>query len=184
MKFVRFNAVVTGFIASAMVIGGCGDDGGPEATATTSDTEAVGTLEGTDAYVGLVAAADGAVMVYVCDGDTISEWFRGDATGDSVSLTSSGGATLRATLADRTAAGSVTLADGTEHSFSLSLAAGDAGLYRSREETADGSGVGGWIVLADGSARGGLTVNTVFTPLTSLTRNALKVTSSRDAPWF
>ena len=120
-----------------------------------------GTVDGSGAFIA-IASNGTEVMAYVCDGSTISQWFKGTAGVDAVDLASGkvdlskGDARLQANLASDQASGSLTLADGTTYNFLAPRAAGDAGLYR-LEESRDGDDwVGGWVVLNDGNLRGAL----------------------------
>ncbi len=69
------------------------------------------------------------VRAYLCDGEQISEWFRGSVTGDDLELTSEDGAELQGTLTPDNAAGTITLNDGKSLTFAAKPAAGPAGLY-------------------------------------------------------
>ncbi len=69
------------------------------------------------------------VRAYLCDGQQISEWFRGSITGNDLDLTSEDGAELQGTLTPDSAAGTITLNDGKSLTFTASPAAGPAGLY-------------------------------------------------------
>lgn len=130
----------------------------------------VGTVADTDAYIAIAPQENNNIIAYVCDGQTISVWFRGERNENNLDLTATNGARLQASLEPETATGSVTLADGQTHSFTATLASGEAGLYRA-EETIDGNNfVGGWILLSDGNQRGAVngisdgTSNTIAAP--------------------
>ncbi len=127
---------------------------GREQTSTSPSGSLVGTIDGTDAFIALVPQENDGLIAYICDGQTVSVWFRGERNGSAVDLTSATGERLQASLENNAAAGSITLADGQPHTFTASLTNGDAGLYRA-EETLDGNNyVGGWIILNDGRQRG------------------------------
>ena len=70
------------------------------------------------------------VRAYLCDGQQISEWFRGSVSGNNLDLTSDSGAQLKGSLAPEAATGTITLPD-SEKSFTFTLkpASGPAGLY-------------------------------------------------------
>lgn len=143
----------------------CGRDQNPAPTGTF-----VGTVEGTDAFIALVPQENNTVIAYVCDGQTISTWFRGDRTENGIDLAAANGAQLIANLEAETATGRFILPDGQEHTFTAQLATDPAGLYRA-EEAIDGTEyVGGWIILADGDQRGAIngisdgTSNTIAAP--------------------
>ena len=150
------------------------------ASAATTGLAAVwgGTLNGTDAYLS-IASNGKEILAYVCDGQTLAQWFKAKRGDRGVNLTkgtldvTAKDAHLVAKLGIRGGSGTVTLADGTRHAFSIARRSGDAGLYRS-EETIDGvKTVGGWIVLADGRLRGGLLPSVgTFQGLTALRTTA------------
>jgi hypothetical protein len=148
---------VTLLCAAALVVG-CsgGDDGGgvPEGASVGSF---VGLLEGTDAHIAIVS--DGEKLAgYVCDSKNVSIWFKGEVGGTSADLKARTEQDLGevAFLGD-TADGEIEI-DGERHSFSAELAIGDAGLYRALKENGEGAVEVGWVVLNDGSQRGGTNV--------------------------
>jgi len=150
---------------AAGVLTGCGgsDDGGsstltPEQAQALAEAEAranaprqnfAGTVDGTDAYVGVIAYG-AELTAYVCDGVEIAKWFDGELDGVNLSLTAKDGSTLDGTILDGTLEGIVTLADGTTGQFSAPAAHFPAGLWQLATETLRV----GWVVLADGSQRG------------------------------
>ncbi|MBI3152398.1 MAG: hypothetical protein HYZ21_09710 [Chloroflexi bacterium] len=119
----------------------------------------VGDIEGTDTFIG-IASNGSEVMVYVCDGNTISQWFYGQAGEENLDLAagtlnlSDANSNVQAQLAVDGASGSVTLANGQSFNFQVPRAAGDAGLYRLEETGNDEQWVSGWVVLNDGQLRG------------------------------
>ncbi len=88
----------------ASALQACGG-GGPSETVV-----AVGTVEGTDAFIGLVFDSTG-VNVYVCDSETISAWFQGNVEDGTVEI-DNGTAKLRAEVDDDGASGTFTDAAG------------------------------------------------------------------------
>jgi hypothetical protein len=134
----------------------CGGDNETAGTASAPDGTYVGTVEGSEAYMALVT--DGAVVQgYLCDGQGLWVWLEGDVSGGGAELASRRGDDLgEATFSEEEAAGRVSI-DGEEHAFTAQLATGDAGLYRATkgELGEPGSVEAGWIVLHDGSQRGG-----------------------------
>jgi hypothetical protein len=148
----------------------CGDDYGSddgddeggvgETTEPVTDADAaelVGEVEGGDAFVAIVAAEDGEVTAYVCDGEegemaTTGEWFTGELDGTELLLEADSGATLEAELTDDGAVGTYTSADGTVQALTAEPAEGEAGLYRGE----DGDVVAGFVVANDGDDRGGI----------------------------
>ena len=132
----------------AVGLAACGDDYGSDSgddedsvdqtTEQVTDPEAaelVGEVEGGDAFVAIVAAEDGEVTAYVCDGEegemaTTGEWFTGELDGTELLLEAESGATLQAELSDDGATGTYTSADGTVQALTAEPAEGEAGLYR------------------------------------------------------
>ena len=142
-------------------------------------------LEGSDALVGLVVDQDDdKVLAYVCDGKSVGTWFTGAPNEDgTLSLTAADGARLSGRIADGELSGTVILpGDPAPHPFKAGSVSAPAGLYRSKGEVRGQAAVGGWIVLADGSQRGGIRTSSGFTstdtdlakpkqPVTSFTSN-------------
>ncbi|MCI0397949.1 MAG: hypothetical protein L0332_16670 [Chloroflexi bacterium] len=163
MKQNRFLIPMLFF--TVLILVACG-----QAPSATPAGSFVGTVADTDAYIAIVPQENNNIIAYVCDGQTISVWFRGERNENSLDLTATNGARLQASLETETATGNVTLVDGQVHSFTATLASGEAGLYRA-EEAIDGNNfVGGWILLNDGSQRGAVngikdgTSNTIAAP--------------------
>ncbi len=95
------------------------------------------------------------VAVYLCDGETVSQWLREEVTGQEARLVA-GDTSVDVTIADNSVSGSVTLADGASRPFTAVPATGDAGLYRAEWTLAGADYVVDWVVLADGRQRGSL----------------------------
>lgn len=142
--------------AVCLVLAACGG----QPTATTGIASAwTGKVDGTDAYIAL--ASNGTeLMAYVCDSQSVAQWFHGEAGKDKLDLVagtvdlSSDTATLVATLTLDSASGTVTLADGQAHTFTATKATGDGGLYRSEQSVNNETLIGGWVVLNGGDLRG------------------------------
>jgi hypothetical protein len=119
----------------------------------------VGKVEGTEAFIA-IASNGTELMAYVCDSQTITQWFHAKTGVDQLDLVagtvdvSSEGAKLQAQLTQTTATGTVTLADGQAHKFTAAKAEGDAGLYRLEETANNEQLLTGWVVLNDGQLRG------------------------------
>jgi hypothetical protein len=127
----------------------------------------VGTVEGTNAFVGIIAtdneAGDNEAVVYVCDGDDeIREWFSG-AIDDPASITmvNEGGGSVDAVWSDNDGgswSGEVTLNDGSTHAFTTELAEGNEGgpgiyeVYGDEPEAEEVWAV--WVIDNDGNERG------------------------------
>lgn len=170
--FGQFRVLSLALITTVgLILAACGSK--PASTGIASGW--TGKVDGTDAYIALVTNGT-ELMAYVCDSQTVAEWFHGKVGEDKLDLVAgtanltNGHATLVATLTQAAATGTVTLADGQTHSFTAGKSTGDGGLYR-LEETQNGDKlVSGWVVLNDGELRGGeinFNANT-FQPLTTL----------------
>jgi hypothetical protein len=71
----------------------------------------VGSVEGSDAYIGVVVDGDNEALAYVCDSDQISQWFRGKVAGNKFEV-ASGDARLSFALTEDAARGTVNLGNG------------------------------------------------------------------------
>lgn len=132
LRRIALAAVIATAIATEIVAGlGCSASEAPVAPATSSPL--VGTLEGTDARVGLVVD-DAKGVLYVCGGATtrasLTRWFRGPRSAAGIDWTSED---LRVIAAPRGAAwaGELRKSDGTSVPFVLDAAAAGtlAGVY-------------------------------------------------------
>lgn len=118
-----------------------------------ADQTFVGSVEGTQTYIALVIQNDKAV-VYICDGDEISEWITGNVTDGKLDLTTAKGTHLTAVATSDSVTGTLTLTDGQPLTFSASPAVeGQTGLYRYQGEENGVTYTTGWIVGSSG-ARG------------------------------
>jgi hypothetical protein len=157
--------VIATLCVAALSVGfGCGGDDDDDETAAGSKGSYVGTVEGTKAYIALVSSG-GQVSGYVCDGTpkAVDVYFWLDTakiTDGSADLVSRRGDPLgEATFEDGEATGEVKV-DGKSHSFTAEAASGEAGLYRGIRGKVGESGTveAGWIVLNNGTQRGGVGV--------------------------
>jgi hypothetical protein len=90
-----------------------------------------------DAFVALVASgteeegeAQRQVRAYLCDGQSINEWFNeGSVEGNELDLRSEGGALLEGSLATEAATGTITLDDGESFTFTADLASSVSSLF-------------------------------------------------------
>jgi uncharacterized membrane protein YgcG len=94
----------------------------------------VGEAPDADAFVAVVADVpeggnERQVKAYLCDGQSVSDWFTGSVVGNDLSLSSDSGAQLEAQLTSNTANGTITDPNGDPVSFEAPLATGIAGLY-------------------------------------------------------
>lgn len=163
-------------LAATVALAGCGNDGGDGATAQETapaapTTTFVGKVDGSSAYIALVSDAN-RLLGYVCDSKRTSGWIAVAAIRDRTAILSTrGGNRLgQATFSADGVSGAVTVG-GRRRTFSARRSSGDAGLYRAaRVERRDGRlSAGevelGWVVLPDGTQRGGTNIGTSDVPL-------------------
>jgi hypothetical protein len=178
--------------AALLLAAGCGGDGDGSASDQPPQGLAAGRVEGSEAFIAFVAK-DGELAAYVCDSDTIAEWFRGPIEGNTVELQSEGGASLTAELSADGVTGTFTPSGGEPLAFTASPAGEGAGLYRA-EGTVEGEELlAGWIVLPDGEQRGSLkrggsvqaapTLNPSNLTATSITVPISRWTDPDPTPW-
>jgi hypothetical protein len=145
-----WGSFVTVLLLAALA--GCGGDD-EKKTQPVAGTF-VGTATGAKAFVSVVAAParEGEdrreVIVYVCDGRRVCEWFAGSATGDDFTVKSDGGGQAKGELSDAAATGTAELSGGETVRYKASPAAATAGLYeltvssKGRIRGASAAGVG------------------------------------------
>jgi hypothetical protein len=118
-----------------------------------------------DHYVGAVddqlfigvAVADGdtgpqTVAVYLCDSRDVSQWIRGEMTGQETTL-DAGDTRVEVTLGEDLTSGTVALEEGEPQPFMAELATGNAGMHRATVTQGGDSYHLDWIVLSDGRRR-------------------------------
>lgn len=123
----------------------------------------VGTIEGEpDVFVG-VGLIDGEATIYICDGQAdkdvlnFAEWFIGPVANNQAEVLNESGNRAEVSLHETTGEGQFTFADGSVKAFSLELVEIEgAGLFRSEFGFGENLFIGGWIILADGTVRGGV----------------------------
>ena len=151
-----------------------------QAAADANTREYTGTVEGTNAYIAVVASGQD-VEVYLCDGGALSAWPQGKIAKDGTfeAEAAAKGIKVAGTITDSGAAGTVSL-DGSDHAFTAPRATSPAGLYE-RLPAKDASGkvvVSATILLADGTQRG------ATAPSSSTTcSNILKSAKAYLAEW-
>lgn len=96
-----------------------------------------------------------ALAVYLCDGQTVSQWLSQEITGQEATLVA-GDTSVDVTIDDSSVSGMVALGDGEPRPFTADLASGKAGLYRAEWNLAGAGYQIDWVVLADGRQRGGM----------------------------
>lgn len=145
-----------------MLAVGCGGEESAERPATVG--RFVGRLADATTYFALVTEGDQATA-YLCNGVTddtrvgaeanfVAVWLEGAFDGERVEL-NDGTTTLALAVAGDTVEGTARVGGQTLAANGV-RATGDAGLYRGIGTDAEGgTHEGGWVVLADGSQRGG-----------------------------
>jgi hypothetical protein len=153
--------VVVALVASIGFMAGVGAAAEPGSAPSGEDTAGeavtyVGKVKGLGASLALVVEGE-AAFGYLCDGEAISEWFRGSVSEGGVSLASADGSTLIAEVRGAKLRGDVFVGDATGR-FTLKPATGDAGLFR-LEQVIDGIGyAAGWVVQPNGGTVGQVSI--------------------------
>ncbi len=146
-----FFCVTTLVLLSVLVVGcvGNGGGGGSDQQQEESDVSQqedekgaspfagsfVGEVPDAGAFVAIVADVpegegdEREVKAYLCDGQTVSDWFWGSVVGNDLSLSSDSGAQMEGQLTPDAATGTITDPSGDSVAFEASLATGIAGLY-------------------------------------------------------
>ena len=141
--------------------GNIGDNPATSAAAPTSapPTTAAANLKATfagkvDGGAATVAIAvnKGKAIAYLCDGNVTEAWLQGTAADGKLTLTGPNG-TLNGTYTNGRATGDVKAGKKSWH-FTAGVVKPPSGLYRSAADVRNAKGVGGWIVLANGSQVG------------------------------
>ena len=133
-------------VMALWLVAGCGGGGGEEEGSGVEEGvplvtgSFVGSAqdedEATDAFVAIVAASpkergqEGRdVRAYLCDGESITEWFTSRAQGNELDLISEDGALFEGILSAEASTGTITLEDERTLTYTAELASGLAGLY-------------------------------------------------------
>lgn len=159
---MRIKLALAGLMALLVFIGAGANAYPANAQPTRQDDTAVtfvGTLDDDpDVFVAVAVLGDEAT-IYICDGQadkntvSVAEWFIGPMLRGQVEVLNESGNRVEVTLSGDIGSGQFTFADGTVKTFTLiRLEAG--GLFRSEFKFGENIFVGGWIIFADGSARG------------------------------
>lgn len=118
----------------------------------------VGKVTGSNALIGF-ASNGSELLAYICDGESISQWFYGKAGVDNLDLVAgtlelnANGNSLQANLSRTLVTGSVKIGARALR-FQAMRATGDAGLYRAEETINNETLISGWVVLRSGELRG------------------------------
>lgn len=162
-----------------------GEQALPERTSWSAGTWA-GRVDGTDAFVAVVAGPEG-LQAYVCDDDQIGEWFRADDAAGTVSL-DNGTAAMVVSPDGATLVGEVRFADGSVHGFTAESAGPDA-LHRAEGFDEEEVALAGWVTLPDGEVRGTIkrrsftfTSPTLKLPTATTTTTKAPTTTTTKAP--
>ena len=163
----------------AVLLSACAGLGGEEPAAETGDANVTLPVEkftisedaetdhfvaavDDDLFIGIAVAEEGTgegegqpVAVYLCDSQMVSQWIRGEITGQEGTLVA-GEASTDVTIADDSVSGMVAL-DGSEpRPFTAEPADDDAGVYRAELSQGGVDYRLDWVVLNDGRQRGPL----------------------------
>jgi hypothetical protein len=136
---IRRGNVLLVLVLALSVVAGCGGDDDDEATekrAKLVDGTFVGKIEGTEAFVAVVAspAPKGKrrrdVTLFVCDAKGLCEWLSGSANGNALTAASDDDdAKATGKLTGKAARGSIAVPGGKTLKYVASPAAATAGLY-------------------------------------------------------
>ena len=141
-------------LSAAVLLAACGAD--DDRSTPTADMTLVGKVANSPAYVALVTH-EGRIGGYVCDGRQVSRWLKPTPiTRRMTTLRGRDGRDLGTVrLAGERAVGEVQLS-AQRARFTAVVARGEGGLYQTITGSPGKPGYreSGWIVLADGSARG------------------------------
>lgn len=125
----------------------------------------VGKVNGTNAFISILAG-ESKVVAYVCNGDErISEWFNEDIIDPKeLNLKNRNGALISANYRENSFHGEMVLSNGNEYSFVATPSTEkSAGIYRIMGEEAETDGVkAGWILNSTGQVKGALIINSTF----------------------
>lgn len=135
LRFSSGAALALGGLAAAYRRGGAHPD-----PAGVASGEFVGVIEPSDDHLDAILVAvvadppsQGAeerrVRVYYCDGQRRHGWFDGAGGDERFAIAAETGAAVDGTVGEDEVAGTLTLADGTQHAFTAVPATGAAGLY-------------------------------------------------------
>ncbi|QSB12945.1 hypothetical protein JQS43_14845 [Natronosporangium hydrolyticum] len=134
----------------------------------------VGWTDDDEATVAIIVEGDEATA-YVCDGDAVEVWLRGDASDGALNLTADDGDVLTGGYDQDQAEGETTAA-GFDYDFTIERVDAPEGLYQVAATISGAEVDGGWIVLPDGTQVGLLTVDGVTQPAPALDPGTGQVT--------
>jgi hypothetical protein len=130
----------------------------PAAAQPAASGTFVGQVEGSDAFIAIVADGRG-VTAYLCDGTpagvSLWGWFAGEAANGHAELVATNGVVLLLDLSGDAPAGTVITRQGQRLAVHSEAATGAAGLWRAQGVVGGAALLAGWVVLNDGEQRGG-----------------------------
>lgn len=126
-----------------------------------------------------ISVQDGVAVAYLCDGAAIEAWLQGTATGGRLDLAGRAGETLSGTFGEGRASGQIKI-DDQVLPFTVTAVTAPSGLYRAAATVRGAQVDGGWIVLADGTQVGLVTVDGIAQPAPPLDTATGRVTVDGD----
>lgn len=126
-----------------------------------------------------ISVQDGVAVAYLCDGAAIEAWLQGTATGGRLDLAGRAGETLSGTFGEGQASGQIKI-DDQVLPFTVTAVTAPSGLYRAAATVRGAQVDGGWIVLADGTQVGLVTVDGIAQPAPPLDTATGRVTVDGD----
>lgn len=126
-----------------------------------------------------ISVQNGVAVAYLCDGAAIEAWFQGTAAGGRLDLAGRAGETLSGTFGEGQASGQIRI-DDQALPFTVTAVTAPSGLYRATATVRGAQVDGGWIVLADGTQVGLVTVDGVARPAPPLDTATGRVTVDGD----
>ncbi len=130
----RVTAVSFSLLSALLLLVGCAGQQEEKGAAPIAGSF-VGEAPDADSFIAIVAdvpegdSNEREVKAYLCDGQTVSDWFVGSVEGNDLNLSSGSGAQLVGQLTSNAATGTITDPLGESVSFEAPLATGIAGLY-------------------------------------------------------
>lgn len=126
-----------------------------------------------------ISVQDGVAVAYLCDGAAIEAWLQGTAAGGRLDLAGRAGETLSGTFGEGRASGQIKI-DDQVLPFTVTAVTAPSGLYRAAATVRGAQVDGGWIVLADGTQVGLVTVDGIAQPAPPLDTATGRVTVDGD----
>lgn len=141
----------------------------------------VGKVNGTNAFISILAGENKAVA-YVCNGDEqISEWFNVDIVDPTVlNIENEKGAKISAKFSEISYHGEFTSISGIRYSFSATPSTEkSAGIYRVMGDEADANEIkAGWILNSNGEEKGALIISFTFQQTLALPKSTIVINNT------